>query len=146
MEVKHERTGWRDEGLSKRHRLWGYDCPALDIDFLLVEFDTCKPKALVEYKNIHAPDQTANMPQYRTLVNLGNMAKIPVFSVRYSDDYSKYTVTALNDLAANTVPDGKYFPPRVRMSEVEYVSFLYKLRGRVIPDEIKNKLQEDITL
>ena len=35
-EVRPERTGWRDEKLSQRHRMWGWDCPAVDIDFLLL--------------------------------------------------------------------------------------------------------------
>ena len=37
MEVRKERTGWRDEEISRRHRLWGVSCAATDIDFLLVE-------------------------------------------------------------------------------------------------------------
>lgn len=141
MEVRNERTGWRDEGISRRHREWGYDCPAQDIDFLLIEYDKCKPVALVEYKNVHAPGQYKDRPQYKALINLGNMAGLPVFNVRYADDYSAFTVTALNELAANALPGGKSNPPRVRMNEAEYVSFLYKLRGRDIPAELKNKLQ-----
>jgi hypothetical protein len=60
-----ERTGWRDEELSLRHRLyWGRDCPAVDVDFMLsdapemfddnfrlVEYYHSKPKALIEYKH-----------------------------------------------------------------------------------------------
>ena len=49
MEVRQERTGWRDEALSKRHRDWGWDCPAIDIDFLMIEYDKGKSVALVEY-------------------------------------------------------------------------------------------------
>ena len=48
--VKKERNGWRDEAISLRHRLWGWDCPCVDIDFLLIEFDKSLPVALVEYK------------------------------------------------------------------------------------------------
>lgn len=35
-----ERTGWRDENLSRRHREWGFHCPAVDLGFLLIEYDT----------------------------------------------------------------------------------------------------------
>lgn len=37
--VAEERNGWRDERISKRHRQWGRDCPAVDIDFLMLEYD-----------------------------------------------------------------------------------------------------------
>lgn len=30
-----ERTGWRDEEISARHRIWGVNCPAVDLDFLM---------------------------------------------------------------------------------------------------------------
>lgn len=59
-----ERTGWRDQELSNRHRTWGHDCPAEDVDFLLdtqptmfndsfrlVEYYHARPKALIEYKH-----------------------------------------------------------------------------------------------
>ena len=49
MTVKEERSGWRDEMLSQRHRDWGFNCPAIDIDFLLIEYNSAKVKALVEY-------------------------------------------------------------------------------------------------
>lgn len=39
-EVKLEKTCWRDLDLLKRHRVWGWDCPAQDIDFL--EYDKRK--------------------------------------------------------------------------------------------------------
>ena len=53
-EVRAERTGWRDEELSQEHRKWGFDCPTVDIDFLMLEYDTGRASALVEYKNEHA--------------------------------------------------------------------------------------------
>ena len=55
-----ERTGWRDQALSERHRAWGWDCPALDMDFVMIEYDNGKATALVEYKH----EQAA--PQYPT--------------------------------------------------------------------------------
>ncbi len=35
--VRQERTGWRDEKISQRHREWGYNCPAVDLDFEVVD-------------------------------------------------------------------------------------------------------------
>jgi hypothetical protein len=48
--VRRERTEWRDLELSKRHREWGLNCPAVDIDFLMVEYYYGKPVALIDYK------------------------------------------------------------------------------------------------
>lgn len=42
----HERTGWRDMAISQRHRLYGYDCPMFDIDFMCVEYDKSMPVCL----------------------------------------------------------------------------------------------------
>ena len=50
-DVAPERTGWRDEKISLRHRMWGFDCPAVDVDFVMVEFDRARVVAIVEYKN-----------------------------------------------------------------------------------------------
>ncbi|MBQ3642555.1 MAG: hypothetical protein IJQ99_02210 [Synergistaceae bacterium] len=124
--VKQERTGWRDEGLSLRHRQWGFDCPMTDIDFLALEYDTGKAKAIVEYKNEHAQLQYPSHPSYRALIDLGNRAELPVFACRYSDDFSKYKVTALNFHAS------KFCPVPAELTEREWVSMLYKIRDREI--------------
>lgn len=122
--VREERTGWRDEGLSQRHRNWGYDCPAVDIDFLLIEYDNSMPVALVEYKNEQAQCPNFQNASYQAIINLGDMANIPVFSVRYSSDFSWWEVYPLNSLAA----DNGY--GMFELTEKQYVSFLYRLRGR----------------
>ena len=46
-----ERLGWRDERLSERHGHWGFNCPAVDLDFVMLEYNHGKPCALVEYKH-----------------------------------------------------------------------------------------------
>ena len=56
MEVRNERTGWRDEGISRRHRLWGVTCAATDIDFLLVEQNYNTPRAIVEWNIVNKVD------------------------------------------------------------------------------------------
>ena len=58
--VRAERTGWRDQALSDRHREWGFNCPSVDLDFLMVEYNIGLPVALVEYKN-----ERAWMPDFR---------------------------------------------------------------------------------
>ena len=129
-EVREERTGWRDQRISERHRRWGWDCPAVDLDFLMLEYDRGKAVALVEYKHEKALPQYPTHPSYRAMIDLGNRAGIPVFGVRYADDLSWWRVTPLNDLAK------KWVSGQVRMTEEEWITLLYKVRGTEIPPDL----------
>lgn len=133
--VKNERTGWRDLGLSERHRLWGWDCPAVDIDFLFLEYDRGKAVALVEYKNENAPPQRTSHPTYQAMIDLGTRAGIPVFGVRYASDFAWFRVVPLNAYARQWIPD------RVDLSERDWVALLYHIRGYEAPIELLDGLQ-----
>ena len=133
----NERTGWRDESLSLRHREWGYDCPAVDLDFLLIEYDHAEPKALVEYKNEHAqPIHINKSPSIKAMANLANNAQLPAFLVRYADDFSWWKVKALNTYALPYMEQAEMY-----FNEVEYVTLLYRVRGRKIPQSIIDKIK-----
>lgn len=128
--VRPERTHWRDERISKKHKLWGWDCPAIDIDFLMVEYDHGKAVALVEYKHECAAPQKPSHPSYRALVDLGNRAGLPVLAVRYADDFSWWRVVPLNQAAKQWLPD------RQVMGELDWVRLLYRMRGYdSVPDD-----------
>ena len=129
-DVRKERTGWRDQRLSERHRRWGWNCPAVDLDFLMLEYDRGKAVAVVEYKNVHAAPQYPIHPTYRALIDLGNRAGLPVFGVRYADDFSWWRVTPLNDLAK------KWVPQQTRMTEEEWVTVLFRIRGTEVPPDL----------
>ena len=129
-EVRPERTSWRDQGISQRHRRWGWDCPAVDLDFLLLEYDRGRAAALVEYKHERAAPQYATHPTYRAMIDLGNRAGIPVFGVRYADDWSWWRVTPLNDLAKN------WLPKQTQMNEEGWISLLYRIRGTEVPPDL----------
>ena len=131
--VKKERTGWRDLGLSQRHRLWGWDVPAVDIDFPLLEYDKCKAKAIIEYKSMSAKEVSPYDASYLALADLGTRAELPVFECRYSCDFTRYNVTPLNAVAK------KYLPQIKLMSEKQWVTFLYFLRGRELPESLFNE-------
>lgn len=137
-EVRVERTNWRDEGLSKRHRKWGWDCPALDIDFLMLEYDRGKASALVEYKNEHAAPQYPSHPSYQALIDVGNRAGLPVIACRYTDDFKKWTVTPLNGIAT------QYVSRKTEMSESEWVSLLYHIRGNEPPIDLEQSLTTEV--
>lgn len=121
--VAPERTNWRDEWISKKHREWGVACQATDIDWLVIEHDGPDIAGLIEYKDEHAKILTPDAIQYKVLQNLGDRAELPVFCVRYFKDDVKFEVTSINGLANKKVPTVKL------MSEREYVRFLYKLRN-----------------
>lgn len=133
--VKEERTFHRDMKLSQRHRDWGFDVPAVDIDFL--EYDNGKAVALVEYKRVqdlakcNPNPNTANM---QALIDLGNRALVPVFCVFYTYKLKWYRVFPINELAKNQSPPNDIIP------EQKYVDFLYWIRGRCIPEGIREKL------
>lgn len=129
-QVKPERTGWRDQALSLRHRKWGWDCPCIDIDFLLLEYDCGEPKALVEYKHEDADAQTSGHPSYRALRKLANSASIPFFAVRYAGDFEWFRAVPLNVYARNWMDEPS------EMSEQEWVTLLYRMGDREVPADI----------
>ena len=137
-DVRPERTGWRDEALSRRHRRLGWDCPAVDIDFLFLEYDHGRASAIVEYKNEHAAPQYASHPTYQAMIDLGNKAGIPVIACRYSDDFSKWKVVPLNDAAK------KHIPQRVELNEQGWVKLLYKIRGYEVPHGVLDGIDTEI--
>jgi hypothetical protein len=131
MAVRNERTGWRDDlRLNDRHRQWGWDCPAVDIDKLFIEYDHGHPVAIVEYKNEHAQIAHSTDTSIRAIIELGNRAQLPVFGVRYADNFSWFRVVPLND-------DAKQFLPIAqKLTERDYVALLYKIRGRTLPSNL----------
>ena len=134
--VKAERTGWRDLRLSERHRRWGWDCPAVDLDFLFLEYDKGKAVALVEYKHELALVQHSTHPTYQAMIDLGNRASIPVFGVRYADDFTWWRVTPLNSWAKTFCEEVGLSQSATTMTEEEWVTFLYHIRGYELPDSI----------
>lgn len=136
---EQERSGWRDEAISRRHRQWGFNCPAVDIDFLLIEYDTAKCCALVEYKNERATPQKPSHPTYRAIRDLGDKAELPFFAVRHASDFSWWRVHPLNAKAR------EFLPIAQEMTEPEYVEFLYFIRGRIAPTQIPKDHPQPIT-
>ena len=142
----------RDAWLSGRHRLWGRDVPAMDLDFILAEYDRCVPIALIDYKHEHGVInlESANT---RTLIALGDMAGIPAFIVRYGHskqdewwgDVPEDSVPWFQVIPLNVYAHGKDMPSNsnnTKLSELVFVTWLYDLRGRKIPQDIVNKLTE----
>lgn len=136
--VRPERTGWRDEDLSARHRRWGWDCPAVDLDFLFLEYDRGKAVAIVEYKHERAAPQCPSHPTYLAMCDLGTRAGVPVIGVRYSADFTSWLAVPLNAHARAWIPE------RRTLTEREWVALLYRIRGYEAPDDLLDSL--DVTI
>ena len=124
----YERTGWRDEKLSARHRLWGHNCPMVDLDFLVVEYNHGKPVGLIEFKHFGAEKPDIEHPTYRALIELSNLASLPFLVVFYDNEDWWFRVYPINDAAKVHYKKGQI------MSEREFVRSLYRLRGIVMSD------------
>jgi hypothetical protein len=140
----------RDAWLSGRHRVWGSNVPAMDMDFILAEYDKCVPVALIDYKHEHG---TINLESAnnRTLTALGDMASIPAFIVRYGhsnqdgwwgevpeDSVPWFQIIALNSHAHTA--DLPSNANDTKLSELVFVSWLYEMRGRKIPQAIVDRI------
>lgn len=126
--------GWRDPELSARHRMWGFDLPAVDIDFLLLSYDHSKPVALIDYTTGY---RDVSHPNFEALRSLASSARIPAFLVyheRHKTDW--FHVKALNPEALNVLKQQQCL-----LSEADYVAFLYKMTAREIPKDIAERLK-----
>ena len=141
MEVRSERNGFRDEWISRKHRDWGWDCPAVDLDFLLVEYNLGVPAGLIEYKH-HAGYPTrqidARHPTYRALVALANACRVPALITFYWPEHAAFQVQPLNEHAADIYPDDRI------LSEYAYVGGLYKMRSRTVAAEVGENLSRTL--
>lgn len=141
--VRRERTGWRDMELSRRHREWGFNCPGVDLDFLMVEYNLGRPVALVEYKYHEAQQPNLSHPTYRALRDLADCYRpkdlpeiegLPFLLCFYWRDPWSFHVRSLNDRAYAA------FGAEAFLSEREYVTALYRLRGLFIQEAVLNRL------
>ena len=124
-----ERTGWRDAALSLRHRTWGQDCPAVDLDFLMCEFNPGVPVALIDYKHHQAVSANTNRRVIDALSGFYNKRgeQLPFYVVRYWPDIWAFQVFPENVVAYEQLPPGTSM-----MTEQQFVRFLYKLRKDVL--------------
>lgn len=139
----HERTGWRDQSISEWHREWGINCPAVDLDFVLLEYDRGEPCAVIDYKHERARPFSSVHPTMRAISKLATNSNIPFFIVKYTSERS-FNVLPINDFAQKSCEKhlNDALGSRGYVSEFEFVAFLYAIRGRghKVPDEVAFKL------
>lgn len=134
-----ERSGWRDEALSLRHRLWGVagtseNLPMVDLDFLLIEYDKARPVGMIDYKFRDAPADVPDEPDhpsYRAVAWLADGRSLPFAIVFYRKDPWQFSVQPVN-AAARTL----YLHPRKLLDERTFIRSLWAMRGRPVPEQV----------
>lgn len=143
-----EKLGKRNLCYNNRHRQWGESLNTMDVDFM--EYKNGKPVALIETKFGLIKDVDLNDEKFDALCSLAD-ERIPVILCIYypmdSDHrligveregtavaHIQFVIIGINQLGRRLIPQRK------RMSEKEYVEFLYKLRNETVPIDIQNKL------
>jgi len=133
--VRPERTNWRDMELSNRHRRWGFNCPAVDLDFLMVEYNLGLPVALVDYKQFLAQMPNTRHPTYRAICALADREPpLPFLVVFYWPDVWAFRVYPVNETGH------KQFKYGEELTEREYVTRLYRLRSLLVEQQILDRL------
>jgi|SRR3990167_586419 len=133
---RRERTGWRDEALSRRHRLWGVNCPIVDIDWMVVEYENSRPKAIIDYKHHRLGSADLDDPNVRALAALANRAPpIPFMLVWYWENPWAFYVYPVNE-AAQAI----YLPNLRSLSERRFVESIHHLRGFVAEKRVLRRL------
>jgi hypothetical protein len=132
----NERNNRRDEIISLKHRTWGHNVPAVDIDFLLCEYDRSIAQALIEYRHINGAVRVD--ASIKAIINLADRAGVPFFIVQYRyatddgtlwaeaavDTPTEFRVIPYNDRAAALAPIDDW------ITEDVYRVWLHKIRGR----------------
>lgn len=136
LPVKPRLYAYEASWYSDRHRLYGYNAPALDIDFFMIEYDKGLPAALIEAKHINAQNVRLDHPSFRAMKVLADNSKIPFLITYYDPETACYYIVPMND-HARAIPlcdKPRWF------TEKNYVKMLYWLRKKNVPADILNNL------
>ncbi len=121
-------TDFGDGPISDWHRTLGANLPAVNLDYVLVEYDRGQPRALVEYKHQRTKQLDRTHPTFQALRELcaPRAYELPFYVVRYADDCSWFRVLPFNIAAGVQVS----MEPETKMSERGYTKFLENLRKK----------------
>jgi hypothetical protein len=113
------------------------DCLLLkegEMDQAWCEFDRREPVAIIEYKNRRARLDSGDANN-TTLRRLADRANLPFLIVVYDTDQVQFGVVPMNSQAKDLVPEKQI------LSEDKYVELLYRIRNRVMPEDIRLQLR-----
>lgn len=131
-----EKLGWRDERISERHRVYGSNVPATDLDFVVVEYDSAEPRALVDYKHVRVGYPDLNTASMRAMAALADRSGIPFVVARYDPSWWTYTLYPGNGIAQ------RHFRFGEALSERQYVAWLYRVRSQEMPSDLEALLND----
>jgi len=133
-QVRPEVFGFRDEGISNRHRKYGVSICACDEDFLLIEHNWGIPYAIVDYKMSPSYGKVdLNTPNMRAQATICTNSGIGFYLCYYWPDYGYGVVLEAGNYIAREVLSCE----RKAFTELGYVKFLHRLRGTVLEDSVK---------
>jgi|SRR5271157_417090 len=118
--------------MSLRHREWGLNCPAVDLDYLLIDFNHCVPVCILEYKYMTSPTNDSNTT---ATLRLAEHCGIPYFGAQYNNRAWWFIVSAYR-IGQGIVPGDE----KKRYNEQSFREFLYELRDRAVAKNIKSTL------
>lgn len=127
-----------DRMLSERHYAWPRNCPCVDVDYLLCEFNHSKPIAIVDYKLHHAGLEKTHAATYEALAGLHGPGgkQLPFLVVRYWPDDWAFRVKAVNPAAVQWVsrldPTVNAERDWLDMTEQQYVQALFQFRAEAL--------------
>lgn len=136
-----ERSGWRDQWISNRHRDFGWAL-CVDVDFLGIEYDYGVPVCLIEYKHFHADIKLSSSQMKAQKYMADNLRMpdgsfgMPFFVVAYYPEHHNYHVIPMND-AAKAIPNCSVAKT---WSERNFVKLLYWMRKKNCPQEILDQM------
>jgi len=134
-----EKYGFRDMRISERHRIYGFGCPAVDIDFLLIEYSKKIPVGVCDLKHYRAYGHVdTSHASYQAISTLAG--DLPFWIAYYWPDTWGYVIEPINEAAL------KIFGTMRAMSERAYVKkYLYKkLRGTALPAHVEALLNRNM--
>jgi hypothetical protein len=114
---------------------------AVDLDFVVAEYNFGVPVALVEYKHYRARLPDFEQATYRALCRLADGYKcvgIPFLVAFYWPDVWAFRVLPINAQAA------QHFSPLRIMTERQFVAQLYHLRHMAVSKELEGKLSDEL--
>ena len=148
-----ERTNWRDDWPSIKHRAWGISIPVADFDCILsdsgsivdetfrtIEFDYEEPFAIIEYKEQNA-NVRLNSYSIKIQKVIADKCNIPFFISIYFKETACFYIIPMNKVAKEK--NEWLSVPRL-CSEYTYVKLLYWLRNKSVPDGIASTLSKKV--
>ncbi len=149
MYISREKTRKRNLQYNIRHHYYGASLRMYDIDSVEVDPVTDMPVGLIETKYGIIGEVDLGTAQFKLLCNMAVPFNIPVICLVYypldendkmvdADDpglavHMQFCVIPVNDKAKTLLPDPA---GRKRMTELEWVTFLYGLRGLSVPSHL----------